>query len=508
MARLFGTDGVRGVANKDLTPHLALNLSIAAAQVLGKAGESTEHRPTAVVGRDPRASGEFLSAAVMAGLASAGVNVYDAGVLPTPAVAFLTADTKADFGVMLTASHNPMPDNGIKFFARGGHKLSDATEDAIEARLGQKWEGPTGCNVGRVTPLPDGRARYIAHLLRCLPSRLDGLKMVIDTAHGAASQVSPEAFRAAGAKVHVIGAEPDGLNINDGYGSTHLAMLKSAVVEHGADLGIAHDGDADRCLAVDDTGTDIDGDQIMCILAIAMLNRGELHRNTLVTTVMSNLGLIRAMEREGIIVRTTPVGDRYVLEKMTTDGYSLGGEQSGHVIFLDHATTGDGILTALLLAAQVVQSRRSLRELASVMTRLPQFLVNVKDVDKDAVDSNKLVQAAVAEKERDLAGLGRVLLRKSGTEPVVRVMVEAPTQEQAVRVANRLAEIVKSELSLCSQSSTAAALYGGRPSKNPFATAWRCRRIRQLGPLRRRPVRVAAAGAFAVAGQWPGEAEM
>jgi len=246
----------------------------------------------------------------------------------------------------------------------------------------------------------------------------------------------------------------------------------------------------------------------MCILAIAMLNRGELHRNTLVTTVMSNLGLIRAMEREGIIVRTTPVGDRYVLEKMTTDGYSLGGEQSGHVIFLDHATTGDGILTALLLAAQVVQSRRSLRELASVMTRLPQFLVNVKDVDKDAVDSNKLVQAAVAEKESDLAGLGRVLLRKSGTEPVVRVMVEAPTQEQAVRVANRLAEIVKSELSLCSQSSTAAALYGGRPSKNPFATAWRCRRIRQLGPLRRRPVRVAAAGAFAVAGQWPGEAEM
>jgi phosphoglucosamine mutase len=334
MTRLFGTDGVRGVANKDLTPHLALNLSIAAAQVLGEAGESAEYRPTAVVGRDPRASGEFLSAAVVAGLASAGVNVYDVGVLPTPAVAFLTADTKADFGVMLTASHNPMPDNGIKFFSRGGRKLSDVTEDAIEARLGQKWEGPTGCNVGRVIPWPDGRARYIAHLLRCLPSRLDGLNVVIDTAHGAASQISPEAFRAAGAKVQVIGAEPDGLNINDGYGSTHLAMLKSAVVEHGADLGIAHDGDADRCLAVDETGAGIDGDQIMCILAIAMLNRGELHRNTLVATVMSNLGLFRAMERAGITVRTTPVGDRYVLEEMTTNGYSLGGEQSGHVIFL------------------------------------------------------------------------------------------------------------------------------------------------------------------------------
>jgi phosphoglucosamine mutase len=447
MERLFGTDGVRGIANKDLTPHLALDLSIAAARVLGEAGEFAGRRPVAVVGRDPRASGEFLSAAVVAGLAAAGANVWDAGVLPTPAVAFLTADTKADFGVMLTASHNPMPDNGIKFFSRGGHKLPDATEDAIEARLGERWAGPTGFDVGRVTSLQAGRARYIAHLLRCLPNRLDGLKIVIDAANGAASQVSPEAFRAAGAEVRVIGAEPDGLNINDGYGSTHLEMLRAAVAQHGADLGIAHDGDADRCLAVDHTGADIDGDQIMCILSIGLQERGKLRRNTLVTTVMSNLGLFQAMKRKGINVRTTPVGDRHVLAEMTANSYSFGGEQSGHVVFLDHTTTGDGILTGLLLAAQVAHSGRSLRELASVMTRLPQFLINVKDVQKDTVDSNQAVQAAVVQAQTELAGAGRVLLRKSGTEQVVRVMVEAPTHEQAVRVADRLAAIVKSELS-------------------------------------------------------------
>ncbi|MDQ4102226.1 MAG: phosphoglucosamine mutase [Actinomycetota bacterium] len=448
MGRLFGTDGVRGLANRDITPHLALDLSIAAAQVLGEAGKFAEHRPVAVVGRDPRASGEFLSAAVVAGLAAAGVNVYDAGVLPTPAIAFLTADVNADFGVMLTASHNPMPDNGIKFFSRGGHKLPDAVEDAIEARLGGAWKGPTGSNVGRVISLQDGRSHYVAHLLGCLPNRLDGLKIVIDAAHGAAAEVSPQAFRAAGAYVHVIGSQPDGLNINDGCGSTHLGMLQTAVVEHGADLGIAHDGDADRCLAVDHTGADIDGDQIMSVLAIAMRERGELRHDTLVATVMSNLGMFQAMEQEGIVVRKTAVGDRYILEDMKVNGYSLGGEQSGHVVFLDHATTGDGTLTGLLLAARVAQTGRSLRELASVMIRLPQSLINVKGVDKDAVDGNEVVQAAVMEGEEELAGLGRVLLRKSGTEPVVRVMVEAPTQEQAFGVANRLAELVKAELSL------------------------------------------------------------
>jgi phosphoglucosamine mutase len=448
MGRLFGTDGVRGIANKDITPHLALDLSIAAARVLGETDELTGHVPTAVVGRDTRASGEFLAAAAISGLAAAGVNVYDAGVLPTPAIAFLTADMHADFGVMLTASHNPMPDNGIKFFSRGGHKLPDAVEDAIEARLGEGWEGPTGISVGRVLPMQDGRFRYVAHLLRCLPNPLGGLKIVIDAAHGAAAQVSPEAFRAAGAEVHVIGAEPDGLNINDGYGATHLEMLQRAVVSLRADLGVANDGDADRCMAVDHTGAVVDGDQIMSVLAIALLERGELRQDTLVATVMSNLGMFQAMERAGIIVRQTAVGDRYVLEEMAAHGYSLGGEQSGHVIFLDHATTGDGTLAGLLLAARVAQSGRSLRDLASVMTRLPQVLINVKGVDKGAVDASEIIQAAVAEEEKELAGLGRVLLRKSGTEPVVRVMVEAPTGEQATAAATRLARVVKTELSL------------------------------------------------------------
>ena len=448
MGRLFGTDGVRGLANKDVTPHLALDLSIAAARVLGDTGQLAGFVPTAVVGRDTRASGEFLSAATIAGLAAAGVIVYDAGVLPTPAIAFLTAELHADFGVMLTASHNPMPDNGIKFFSRGGHKLPDALEDAIEARLGAPWEGPTGASIGRSTGLPDGRSRYVAHLLRCLPSPLGGLTVVIDAAHGAASQVSPEAFRAAGAQVHVIGAEPDGLNINDGYGATHPELLRAAVLAHGADLGIAHDGDADRCLAVDHTGALVDGDQIMAVLAIALRERGELRQDTLVATVMSNLGLFQAMQRAGVAVRTTAVGDRYLLEEMTTHDYSLGGEQSGHVILRDHATTGDGTLTGLLLAARVAHSGRSLHELASVMTRLPQVLINVTGVDKHAADTSDVVRAAVAAEEKELAGLGRVLLRKSGTEPVVRVMVEAPTSEQAQAVATRLAEVVKAELSL------------------------------------------------------------
>jgi phosphoglucosamine mutase len=446
MGRLFGTDGVRGIANRDVTPHLALDLSIAAAQVLGEAGGLGGRAPVAVVGRDTRASGEFLSAATMAGLAAAGVHAYDAGVLPTPAIAFLTADLHADFGVMLTASHNPMPDNGIKFFSRGGHKLPDALEDAIEARLRAGWEGPTGAAVGRAAVVPDGRSRYVAHLLRSLPNPLGGLRVVIDAANGAASQTSPEAFRAAGAEVHVIGAEPDGLNINDGYGATHIEMLRSAVLERGADLGIAHDGDADRCIAVDHTGATVDGDQIMAVLAIALRERGELRQDTLVATVMSNLGLFQAMERAGVKVRTTAVGDRYLLEEMTAHGYCLGGEQSGHVIALDHATTGDGALTGLLLAARVAQSGQSLRELAAVMTRLPQELINVSGVDKHAVDSSQVVQAAVAEEEKGLAGLGRVLLRKSGTEPIVRVMVEAPTREQASAVAARLAEVVKTEL--------------------------------------------------------------
>ncbi|MEO7069869.1 MAG: phosphoglucosamine mutase [Nostocoides sp.] len=448
MARLFGTDGVRGLANVDITAELALNLAVAAAHVLGRDARAAGRKPKAVVGRDPRASGEFLSAAVVAGLASAGVDVHDVGVLPTPAVAFLTADMDAHFGVMLSASHNAMPDNGIKFFAEGGHKLPDAVEDAIAAAMGQEWERPVGAQVGRVLTNRAGQARYVAHLLAALPNRLDGIRVVIDGAHGAASAVSPEVFRLAGADVVEIGAEPDGLNINDGYGSTHLDHLKAAVVARGADLGIAHDGDADRCLAVDAQGVEVDGDQIMGILAVAMKDRGVLADDTLVATVMSNLGLIQAMNREGIIVKQTGVGDRYVLEELRRSGHSLGGEQSGHVIMLDHGTTGDGVLTGLMLAARVRQTGRSLADLGTVMTRLPQVLVNVRGVDRARVDSDPEVQLAVAAEEFALAGTGRVLLRKSGTEPLVRVMVEAATHDDAQAVADRLVGVVRERLTL------------------------------------------------------------
>jgi phosphoglucosamine mutase len=447
MSRLFGTDGVRGLANGPvITAETALSVSVAAARVLGEVGGDRPDRPKAVVGRDPRASGEFLSAAVVAGLASAGVDVYDAGVLPTPAVAYLTADLGADFGVMLSASHNPMPDNGIKFFARGGHKLPDEVEDRIEAAMGQRWTRPIGAEVGRVVTMPQGHTRYIAHLLRVLPNQLDGLKVVIDGAHGAASMVSPEVFRLAGAEVVEIGTTPDGLNINDGFGSTHLDPLKAAVVAHGAELGIAHDGDADRCLAVDATGTEVDGDQIMGILAVALRERGALTHDTLVATVMSNLGLLMAMEREGIRVVQTAVGDRYVLEEMRTGGYSLGGEQSGHVIMLDHGTTGDGVLTGLMLAARVAATGRSIADLGAVMTRLPQVLVNVRGVDKSRVETDEGLQSAVRREEAALDGSGRVLLRKSGTEPLVRVMVEAQTQDLADAVAARLAGVVRERL--------------------------------------------------------------
>jgi phosphoglucosamine mutase len=451
VGRLFGTDGVRGVANADLTAELALGLSVAAAHVLAEAGTFEGHRPVAVVGRDPRASGEFLEAAVVAGLASAGVDVLKVGVLPTPAVAYLTGVLGADLGVMLSASHNAMPDNGVKFFARGGHKLADELEDRIESvyeehRTGAPWERPTGNGVGRVRSYNEGFDRYVAHLIAVLPNRLDGLKIVLDEAHGAAAWVSPEAFTRAGAEIVTIGAEPDGLNINDGCGSTHLDKLKAAVIEHEADFGVAHDGDADRCLAVDHTGEEIDGDQILAVLALSMRERGVLRSDTVVATVMSNLGFKLAMEREGIQLVQAAVGDRYVLEEMKQHGYALGGEQSGHVIILDHATTGDGTLTGLMLAARVAQSGRSLRELASVMERLPQVLINVPDVDRSRVGDSAELAAAVGEAERELGSTGRVLLRPSGTEPLVRVMVEAADIDQARSVAGRLADVVKSAL--------------------------------------------------------------
>ncbi|BCW19899.1 phosphoglucosamine mutase [Arthrobacter sp. NtRootA9] len=436
------------MANGLLTAELALQLAQAAAVVLGHDRNSNGSRPRAVVARDPRASGEFIAAAVEAGLSSSGIDVYDAGVLPTPAAAYLVADLEADFGVMISASHNPAPDNGIKFFARGGQKLPDEVEDAIEAQMHSEAVRPTGADVGRIQRFSDAEDRYIVHLLSTLPHRLEGLTVVLDCAHGAASGCSPQVFKDAGADVIVIGADPDGLNINDGVGSTHLGPLKEAVLQYGADLGIAHDGDADRCLAVDHEGNEVDGDQIMAILALALKEAGKLNDEVLVATVMSNLGLKIALRDAGISIRETAVGDRYVLETMREGGFNLGGEQSGHVIFSDHATTGDGLLTGLQLAAQVALTGKSLKDLAAVMTKLPQVLINVKGVDRTRVKSSDVLAQAVAAAEAALGETGRVLLRPSGTEPVVRVMVEAADEETAQSIAEHLAQVVRTELAL------------------------------------------------------------
>jgi len=448
MARLFGTDGVRGLANRDITAESALKLAQAAAIVLGKDARSRGQKPKAVIGRDPRISGEFLAAAISAGLSSSGIDVYDAGVLPTPATAFLTADLDADFGVMISASHNPAPDNGIKFFSRGGHKLPDEIEDQIEAALTEKPLSPVGTEIGHVQRFADAEDRYLVHLLGTLPNTLKGLTVVLDCANGAASAVSPEAFKDAGAKVIVIGNDPDGHNINQGCGSTHLGALQAAVVEHKADIGIAHDGDADRTLAVDHTGAVVDGDQIMAILALAAKQRGDLARNTLVATVMSNLGLRLAMKQASIEMIETKVGDRYVLEQIREGGYTLGGEQSGHLIFSRFATTGDGILTGLQLAAQLAATGKSLKELAMTMKVYPQVLINVSGVNKDTAESNEELQKIVREAEADLGENGRVLLRASGTENLVRVMVEAMEAGTAQSWAERIARVVERELKL------------------------------------------------------------
>ena len=453
MPRLFGTDGVRGLANGALTVDLALNLAQAAAVVLGKGRvadgrRASGRRPVAVIARDPRISGEFISAAVAAGLASSGVDVFDAGVVPTPALAYLVGDFNADLGVMISASHNPAPDNGIKFFASGGTKLPDEVEDRIEAMLDEPKLAPKGGDVGRVRRFADAEDRYLVHLLSTLPHRLDGIHVVLDCAHGAAAGISPQVFTDAGAQVTVIGADPDGININDGVGSTHLGPLAAAVIAHGADLGIAHDGDADRCLAVDAQGNTIDGDQIMAILALSMAERGVLNDRTLVATVMSNLGLRRAMAAHDIRMVETGVGDRYVLEALAAKSLSLGGEQSGHVIMTKFATTGDGILTGLHLAAEMARTGKTIAELASAMTVYPQVLINVRGVDHHALESDAGVAAAIADAEAALGDSGRVLLRPSGTEPMVRVMVEAERQDLAEQIAESLAAVVRARLAL------------------------------------------------------------
>jgi phosphoglucosamine mutase len=448
MGRLFGTDGVRGLANRELTPELALSLGNAAAHVLAESRSSsdgaTAARPVAVVGRDPRASGEMLEAAVTAGLTAAGVDVLRVGVLPTPAVAFLTDAYDAALGVMISASHNAMPDNGIKIFAGGGHKLDDTIEDRIEQQMSVTGARPVGADIGRVRTADDALDLYLKHLGGSVGTSLAGITVVVDCAHGAASVAAPEAYRAAGATVIAINADPDGININDGCGSTHLDVLQRAVLEHGADLGLAHDGDADRCLAVDAAGAIVDGDAIMALLALAMRDAGQLAENTLVATVMSNLGLHIAMREQGITLRTTAVGDRYVLEELRAGNFSLGGEQSGHIVLPSSGTTGDGVLTGLSVMARMAQTSRSLADLASVMRTLPQVLVNVTVDDKAAVAAAQDVVDAVGEAERELGDEGRVLLRPSGTEQLVRVMVEAGEQSTARRLADSIAAVVQS----------------------------------------------------------------
>ncbi len=450
MARLFGTDGVRGEANVDITAELALNLSVGAAHVLGEAGVFGERRPVALVGRDPRVSGEFLESAVVAGLASAGVDVHRIGVVPTPGLAFLVNHHKADLGVMLSASHNAMPDNGIKFFSRGGVKLDDFLEDAIEERMQEPWQRPTGALVGRICDDTKAIATYVNHLTASLGAEntLSELTVVLDCANGASSVTAVKAFEKQGATVIAIHNTPDGLNINDNCGSTHIEDLQASVLSHSADLGLAFDGDADRCLAVDAEGVPVDGDEILAILALAMKEDHVLASDTVVATVMSNLGFINAMREHGIRVDQTKVGDRYVLESMKANGFSLGGEQSGHVIMAEFATTGDGVLTGLHLAARMAGTGKPLAELASVMSHLPQVMINVRGVDKLRAGADMEINAAVSQVNKELGDHGRVLLRPSGTEPVVRVMVEAETPERARQVCEELAALVKQRATL------------------------------------------------------------
>ncbi len=444
MGRLFGTDGVRGVANRELTAELALALGAATARRLAGAHET--QRRVAVVGRDPRASGEMLEAAVVAGLTSEGVDALRVGVLPTPAVAYLTSAYDASFGVMISASHNPMPDNGIKIFGPGGHKLDDAAEDRIE-ELVAAGPGlrPVGAGIGRVVDAEDAMDRYLRQVNKAGTVSLDGLTVVVDCAHGAASAAAPRAYRAAGARVIAINAEPNGRNINDGCGSTHLDSLRAAVLAHRADLGLAHDGDADRCLAIDAGGQLVDGDHIMVVLALAMQEAGELAANTLVATVMSNLGLHLSMRAAGVTVRTTGVGDRYVLEELRAGDYSLGGEQSGHIVMPALATTGDGVITGLRLMSRIVQTGSSLADLASAMRALPQVLINVKVADKATAVEAPSVRTAVRQAEDELGDTGRILLRPSGTEQLIRVMVEAANHDVAHRLATRVADSVNAQ---------------------------------------------------------------
>ena len=445
MARLFGTDGVRGVANEELTPLLAMQLGQAGATVLTK---ENEHRPTIMVGCDTRISGDMLANALMAGICSVGANAVYVGVIPTPAVAYLTKKYKVEAGVVISASHNPVEFNGIKFFDGNGYKLPDSLEDEIEDLIRNGMQGvelPTGSRVGKIKYRTDAREEYINHAIQSVPVKLSELKNVVDCAEGASYYTSVEALRELGANVVPIHNMPDGTNINANCGSTHMEELQARVVYEKAHVGLAFDGDADRLLAVDENGTIIDGDQIMAIVGTHMRDQGKLKKDTIVATVMSNLGFFKMGEREHLQMEQTKVGDRYVLERMREIGASLGGEQSGHVIFLDENTTGDGLLSALHLLEVMVDTGKPLSELAKVMTVMPQALVNAKvpNHKKEKYMEYPEIAGAIDELNRKFAGEGRVLIRPSGTEPKVRVMIEGKDQRMIEEEAHKLADLIQ-----------------------------------------------------------------
>ena len=445
MARLFGTDGVRGVANEELTPLLAMQLGQAGATVLTK---ENEHRPTIMVGCDTRISGDMLANALMAGICSVGANAVYVGVIPTPAVAYLTKKYKVEAGVVISASHNPVEFNGIKFFDGNGYKLPDSMEDEIEALIRNGMQGvemPTGSRVGKIKYRTDAREEYINHAIQSVPVDLSGLKIVVDCAEGASFYTSVEALRELGANVVPIHNMPDGTNINSNCGSTHMEELQARVVYEKANVGLAFDGDADRLLAVDENGAIVDGDQIMAVVGNHMRNQGKLKKDTIVATVMSNLGFFQMGEREKLHMEQTKVGDRYVLERMREIGASLGGEQSGHVIFLDENRTGDGLLSALHLLEVMVDTGKPLSELASIMTVMPQALVNarVPNHKKDKYMEYPEIAGAIDELNRKFAGDGRVLIRPSGTEPKVRVMIEGRDQKMIDEEAHKLADLIQ-----------------------------------------------------------------
>jgi len=444
MGKLFGTDGVRGIANSELTPELAFRLGRAAGTLLKK----PEQRTAIILGKDTRISGSLLESALSAGLCSSGVDVYAAGVIPTPAVAFLTKSMNACAGAVISASHNPFGDNGIKFFNNAGYKLADELEEQIEALvLGdmKNLSRPTGSDVGRIIYFHNAVNRYVEFLKEKINASFTGLRVVVDCANGAVSEIASRVYRELGAQVISIHDQPTGVNINEKCGSIHIESLQEAVLKHHADLGIAHDGDGDRFIAVDEKGHEVDGDKIMVICGLHLQKKGEL-RNKVVVTIMSNIGLKKAFEKAGIEVFETNVGDRYVLEKMLEVRAVLGGEQSGHIIFLQHTSTGDGILTALHLLSVVKETGRPLSELAEQMTSYPQVLVNVRVKDKRAWAENQAIKQAVAVAEKVLGGNGRLLVRPSGTEPLLRVMAEGENKAQLEKITEQIKEVILKEL--------------------------------------------------------------